>query len=187
MIRITPKPVLPIKLKIKPILPPAPVTERVSPPISYPMMHPKKKIAHMEHQHNGSSAGPREPDSPPAVSSTTSDLNCDGMAASPAPPPPALRLNGACSGSVSPSPSSCSSAPGGGREAVREDSAPVSAREGSTPGRREGSTPVPGREGGTPVGGREGGTPVAGKKGGREARTRCDVCTGEGSNANLVR
>ena len=47
MIRITPKPVLPIKLKIKPIMRPD-LEEQPNPP-SYPMMmHSKKKIAHME-------------------------------------------------------------------------------------------------------------------------------------------
>ena len=105
MIRITPKPVLPIKLKIKPIMRPE-LDEQPNPP-SYPMMmHPKKKIAHMElenidlgsnsrngsaAQDNYSAAHPQAPSPPQAVTSTTgSDLNCDGHVASPLTLPPHL-------------------------------------------------------------------------------------------------
>ena len=96
VIRITPKPVLPIKLKIKPIMRPEQSDHYEQPnPPSYPMMmHPKKKVAHMELENidhlgsnplNGSQDYQPAVSPPPAVSSTTgSDLNClDGHAAEP--------------------------------------------------------------------------------------------------------
>ena len=103
VIRITPKPVLPIKLKIKPIMRPEQSDHYEQPnPPSYPMMmHPKKKVAHMELENidhlgsnplNGTQDYQPAVSPPPAVSSTTgSDLNClDGHAAEPLTLPPHL-------------------------------------------------------------------------------------------------
>merc|ERR1719376_1095217 len=132
------------------------------------MMHPKKKIAHMElenidlgsNSRNGSAqenyplAGHHQqaPSPPPAVSSTTgSDLNCDGHAGSPmASLPPHLS---------SPLPGSSTPAP------------PSPTPSASTSTASTSSTPTPGKRGG----------------GGKDPRTHCDVCRGDGTNANLVR
>ena len=177
MIRITPKPVLPIKLKIKPIMRPE-LDEQPNPP-SYPMMmHPKKKIAHMElenidmgsNSRNGSaqdySAGHQQaPSPPPAVTSTTgSDLNCDGHAASPLTLPP--HLSSPLPGSSAPPPTNLPLRLNG--NGLHSPSPTPSA---STSTASTSSTPTPGRRGG----------------GGKDPRTHCDVCRGDGTNANLVR
>merc|ERR1719228_945948 len=132
---------------------------------------------------NGSSST-LEPESPPAVSSTTTDLNCDGMSLSPktlAPASPKVAVTTSATSSVV-NPVATAPAPAPPRTVELRANGIGGSHSSPTP-----PPPVTTPKPSTSSSSSSRSSTTVKKPGGREPRTRCDVCSGDGTNANLVR
>ena len=190
IVRIAPKP---IKIKIKPLAPPAansPATGTVLPPPtadlppslpSSPYMHPKKKMVHMDYLSNndihagGSGNTSRLTGTTTAAGSDSIALRGERKAVleGPSTPLPKGReVNLASSGDE--------------KQTAVPTQTPYRVRRDSG---QERSSSVSSSSTGRPVRERNGfgGGVAAGARKGGDVRTKCDVCLGEGTNANLVR
>lgn len=189
VVRIAPKP---IKIKIKPLLPPP---ELQSSP-SFPHMHPKKKMVHMDSLSNSLNNGQAEQQTGSQSQAekqlqsrfgnqSHSDLDSESQSHSKVDPVNQSGLdrkssnlsdnsNQSVSRTLFPNHSGHSSYGGGVQPETI--STPLGSQSGVSSELQNGAG---GRE-------RRTRTPGTAKKG-RDSRTQCDVCQGEGTNANLVR